>query len=65
MFETSQTYEARAYLFKGLKPEEQKYRRRHFKRCQGNRFYEQSLEQGGKKWVVSRCVMASKNEKEV
>ena len=65
MFETSQTYEARAYLFQGLKPEEQKYRRRHFKRCQGNRFCEQSLEQGGKKWVVSRCVMTSKNEKEV
>ena len=65
MFETSQTYEARAYLFQGLKPEEQKYRRRHFKRCQGNRFCEQSLEQGGKKWVVSRCVMTSKNTKEV
>ena len=65
MFETSQIYEARAYLFQGLKPEEQKYRRRHFKRCQGNRFCEQSLEQEGKKWVVSRCVMTSKNEKEV
>ena len=65
MFETPQTYEARAYLFHGLKPEEQKYQRRHFKRCQGNRFCEQSLEQGGKKWVISRCVKTSKNEKEV
>lgn len=63
MFETSQIYEARAYVFQGLKYEERKYRMRHFKRCQGNRFCEQSLEQRGKKWVVSRC--GSKNEEEV
>lgn len=63
MFETSQIYEARVYVFQGLKYEERKYRMRHFKRCQGNRFCEQSLEQGGKKWVVSRC--GSKNKEEV
>ena len=57
LFETSQTYEARAYLFRGLKSDEQKYRRRNFKRCQRNRFCEQSLEQGGRKWVISRCIM--------
>ena len=65
MFETSQTYEARAYMFQGLKYEERKYRLRQFKRCQGNRFCEQSLEQGGKKWVVSRCMMTGKNGEEV
>ena len=63
MFETSQIYEARAYVFQGLKYEERKYRMRHFKRCQSNRFCEQSFEQRGKKWVVSRC--GSKNEEEV
>ena len=36
---------------------------RHFRRCQGNRFCEESLNQGGKRWVVSRC--GSKNEEEV
>ncbi len=35
---------------------------RQFKRCQGNRFCEQSLEQGGRKWVVSRRMMTGKNE---
>lgn len=63
MFETSRSYEARAYTFQGLKYKERKYRMRHFSRCQGNSFCEQSLEQGGKKWVVLRC--ASKKEKEV
>ena len=53
MFETAQTFEARAYTFQGLKPEERKYRRRNFKRCQGNRFCAQSLEQGGRQWVIS------------
>ncbi len=65
MFKTSQTYEARAYTFQGLKYEERKYRMRQFKRCQGNRFCEQSLEQGGKKWVVSRRMMTGKNEEVV
>ena len=36
LFETSQTYEARAYLFRSLKSDEQKYPRRNFKRCQRN-----------------------------
>ena len=53
MFETTQTYEARAYTFQGLKSEERKYRMRHLKRCQGNRFCYQFLEQGGRKWVIS------------
>lgn len=63
MFETSQIYDARAYVFQGLKYEERKYRTRHFKRCQSNRFCEQSFEHEGKKWVVSRC--NSKNEEAV
>lgn len=63
MFKTSESYEARAYTFQGLKYKERKYRMRHFSRCQGNSFCELSLEQGGKKWVVLRC--ASKKEKEV
>ena len=53
MFETSQDYEARAYMFQGLKSEERKYRIRNFNRRQGNRFFVQSLEQGGRKWVIS------------
>ena len=53
MFETAQNYEARAYTFQGLKSEERKYRVRNFKRCQGNKFCEQTLEQGGRKWIIS------------
>ena len=53
MFETAQNYEARAYTFQGLKSEERKYRMRNLKRCQGNRFCYQSLEQGGRRWVIS------------
>lgn len=63
MFQTSQVYEARAYDFQGLKYEERKYRMRHFRRCQGNRFCEEFLNQGGKRWIVSRC--GSRNEEEV
>ena len=62
IFQTSHVYEARAYRFQGIAYRERKYRLRNFKRCQSNRFCELSLDQGGKRWVISRC--GSKNEEE-
>lgn len=65
LFATSHTYEARGYTFQGLKNKERNHRMRHLKRCSGNRFFKQSLDQGGKKWVILECATTSKYEESV
>lgn len=61
LFASFDTYEARAYNILDLQSKDRKYRTRNFRRCASNRFSVQSLEQGKKRWIISKRATSSEN----